>query len=209
MKCVNGHQVTDGARFCGDCGSAIVERFHPGESHFNATSDVPNNQRRTFPLLLSLKNSLIEDLVRQRGFRLAITPQNVLSASAGILLALTFISMSIAWLISESDSATTGASLWSLSGVIIGYIAVRLLDYRFMHAASTLTIMCVVWTPIALFADDISRRQIGLPMMLAGVTAFLFWLLPGFRARPVMILSSLVLIPLGISGLLSENSEYL
>jgi hypothetical protein len=46
-------------------------------------------------------------------------------------------------------------------------------------------------------------------MMLAGVTAFLFWLLPGFRARPVMMLSSLVLIPLGISGLLSENSEYL
>lgn len=206
MKCVNGHSVSDDARFCGACGSAIVERFHPGDPHLNSSNEVTNSQKRAFPLLMSLKSALIDDLVRQRTFRLAITPQNVLFTSSGILLALTFITMSISWLLSDSDSAVTGATLWALSGAILGYVLVRLLDFRFMHAASTLTILCVVWTPIALFVDAISRRQIGLPMILAGMTALLLWCLPGFRARPVMLVSCLILIPVGVSALLSESA---
>jgi hypothetical protein len=191
MNCVNGHSNTEGARFCGTCGGAVIG--------MSASVTSNNSGRTSGPFFDNLKNGFIADLGGGRFSTNQTNLQTILSFVAGSLMA-------IAVFFFESEVASkSGAIAWAVVGIAVAYLTAKFVGPLISAGSVTLFIPMAAVLCLAIFENSISENKYGPALLVLGLLYLCAWVLPVLRARQSLLAASLVSLVSGFIALASAS----
>lgn len=197
MRCINGHENEQQARFCGVCGQVLTQ----------SASAYPNNgSAGAFPSQMSsavsiqvLRSSLVTDLQSSRQHGFPIEFHSVLSMVSGVLFAIAAgLTALNAVADSDSDSPYAPGFFWAAFGCVAVYLIAKFVGPKMIVGATTAFVMLAGLSVLLLFGSSIEDGEIGLALIILGLVYGAAWALPILRARPALLASALVSFGTGI-----------
>ena len=205
MKCVNGHENTDAARFCGTCGQGMASSTG-GSSGFSGSAGAGQYQSPGITVQ-TLKIGLVNDLKAHRHSGYPTTLQSILGMVSGALFAAAIFYLSLDAIgSSESESPYAGGVFWSALGCVGLYLLVKFVSSDLIVGATTAFVPLAAFLSISLFGTSIEDGKIGLALFLLGIGYAAAWALPVLRGRPALLTSALLTSGLGLIVLMVQSS---
>ena len=205
MKCVNGHENTDAARFCGTCGQGMASSTG-GSSGFSGSAGAGQYQSPGITVE-TLKIGLVNDLKAHRHSGYPTTLQSILGMVSGALFAAAIFYLSLDAIgSSESESPYAGGVFWSALGCVGLYLLVKFVSSDLIVGATTAFVPLAAFLSISLFGTSIEDGKIGLALFLLGIGYAAAWALPVLRGRPALLTSALLTSGLGLIVLMVQSS---
>jgi hypothetical protein len=202
MFCSNGHENSDGVRFCGTCGASMAGGMSGGQ--FGGGVSSVGSSGVNFQ---SLKAALMADLQQHRHSGHQMNLQATLSMVSGALFALAIVVVSL-YTVSQSDAENpyTGAFVWSLLGVVASILVVRFVSKDLVAGATTAFVPLSIAAVIFLFGNQVGEGKTGLALIVIGLVNAAAWFLPVLRGRPALLTTALVTGGLGLLVLMVQSS---
>ena len=199
------------AKFCTACGTATAVALGTSPSpvqNVQPTFSMPvvqNSQNPSQWSSGSLKAGLLADLSLSRQTREPATISSSMQVAGGLSVGLGIILIAMQVESGGYETNTFGGFIVFL----LGLAGLWTLAYRvrnFIVGASAAVQLVLPVAVAALFLEKLSNGEIGLPLLIISVLFGVFWVLPGFRARPAFLASALFW---GITavGILSVQSQ--
>ena len=199
------------AKFCTACGTATAVALGTSPSpvqNVQPTFSMPvvqNSQNPSQWSSGSLKAGLLADLSLSRQTREPATISSSMQVAGGLSVGLGIILIALQVESGGYETNTFGGFIVFL----LGLAGLWTLAYRvrnFIVGASAAVQLVLPVAVAALFLEKLSNGEIGLPLLIISVLFGVFWVLPGFRARPAFLASALFW---GITavGILSVQSQ--
>ena len=205
MKCVNGHENTDAARFCGTCGQGMASSTG-GSSGFSGSAGAGQYQSPGITVQ-TLKIGLVNDLKAHRHSGYPTTLQSILGMVSGALFAAAIFYLSLDAIgSSESESPYAGGVFWSALGCVGLYLLVKFVSSDLIVGATTAFVPLAAFLSLSLFGTSIEDGKIGLALFLLGIGYAAAWALPVLRGRPALLTSALLTSGLGLIVLMVQSS---
>jgi hypothetical protein len=205
MKCVNGHENTDAARFCGTCGQGMASSAG-GPSGFSGSVGAGHYQSPGISVQ-TLKIGLVNDLKAHRHSGYPTTLQSILGMVSGALFAAAIFYLSVDAVDSSgSDSPYAGGVFWSALGCVGLYLLVKFVSSDLIVGATTAFVPLAAFLSLFLFGTSIEDGKIGLALFLLGIGYAAAWALPVLRGRPSLLTSALLTSGFGLIVLMVQSS---
>ena len=191
------------AKFCAVCGqSAALAR---GIESTPTPSGVSQSLQPSTPgIMQQLKIGLLTDLSAIRSSREPATVQSSLLAAGGVLVGFGICLLFMDLMYGGYDDNKLGGSILAIAAVAGLWFSGKKYSSYIVGAVSATQIIVPIFF-FGVFADEIERGKIGLPIFLTGITLGLFWALPGFRARPTLLATAAGWATTGLATLTIES----
>ena len=199
------------AKFCTACGTATAVALGTSPSpvqNVQPTFSMPvvqNSQNPSQWSSGSLKAGLLADLSLSRQTREPATISSSMQVAGGLSVGLGIILIAMQVESGGYETNTFGGFIVFL----LGLAGLWTLAYRvrnFIVGASAAVQLVLPVAVAALFLEKLSNGEIGLPLLIISVLFGVFWVLPGFRARPAF-LASAIFWGITAVGILSVQSQ--
>ena len=199
------------AKFCTACGTATAVALGTSPSpvqNVQPTFSMPvvqNSQNPSQWSSGSLKAGLLADLSLSRQTREPATISSSMQVAGGLSVGLGIILIDMQVESGGYETNTFGGFIVFL----LGLAGLWTLAYRvrnFIVGASAAVQLVLPVAVAALFLEKLSNGEIGLPLLIISVLFGVFWVLPGFRARPAF-LASAIFWGITAVGILSVQSQ--
>ena len=199
------------AKFCTACGTATAVALGTSPSpvqNVQPTFSMPvvqNSQNPSQWSSGSLKAGLLADLSLSRQTREPATISSSMQVAGGLSVGLGIILIALQVESGGYETNTFGGFIVFL----LGLAGLWTLAYRvrnFIVGASAAVQLVLPVAVAALFLEKLSNGEIGLPLLIISVLFGVFWVLPGFRARPAF-LASAIFWGITAVGILSVQSQ--
>ena len=199
------------AKFCTACGTATAVALGTSPSpvqNVQPTFSMPvvqNSQNPSQWSSGSLKAGLLADLSLSRQTREPATISSSMRVAGGLSVGLGIILIALQVESGGYETNTFGGFIVFL----LGLAGLWTLAYRvrnFIVGASAAVQLVLPVAVAALFLEKLSNGEIGLPLLIISVLFGVFWVLPGFRARPAF-LASAIFWGITAVGILSVQSQ--
>lgn len=197
MRCTNGHENEQQARFCGVCGQVLTQSTGAFPNAASASA-FPSQASNTVSIQ-ALRSSLINDLQssRQRGFPIEF--HSVLSMISGVLFAIAAGLLALnAVAESDSDSPYAPGFFWAAVGCVAAYLIAKFVGPKMIVGATTAFVALAGLAVLLLFGSSIEDGEIGLALIVLGLVYGVAWTMPILRARPALLTSALVTFGTGL-----------
>ena len=199
------------AKFCTACGTATAVALGTSPSpvqNVQPTFSMPvvqNSQNPSQWSSGSLKAGLLADLSLSRQTREPATISSSMQVAGGLSVGLGIILIALQVESGGYETNTFGGFIVFLLG-LAGLWTLAYKVRNFIVGASAAVQLVLPVAVAALFLEKLSNGEIGLPLLIISVLFGVFWVLPGFRARPAFLASALFW---GITavGILSVQSQ--
>ena len=199
------------AKFCTVCGTATAVALGTSPSpvqNVQPTFSMPvvqNSQNPSQWSSGSLKAGLLADLSLSRQTREPATISSSMQVAGGVSVGLGIILIAMQVESGGYETNTFGGFIVFLLG-LAGLWTLAYKVRNFIVGASAAVQLVLPVAVAALFLEKLSNGEIGLPLLIISVLFGVFWVLPGFRARPAFLASALFW---GITavGILSVQSQ--
>ena len=199
------------AKFCTACGTATAVALGTSPSpvqNVQPTFSMPvvqNSQNPSQWSSGSLKAGLLADLSLSRQTREPATISSSMQVAVGLSVGLGIILIALQVESGGYETNTFGGFIVFLLG-LAGLWTLAYKVRNFIVGASAAVQLVLPVAVAALFLEKLSNGEIGLPLLIISVLFGVFWVLPGFRARPAFLASALFW---GITavGILSVQSQ--
>ena len=199
------------AKFCTVCGTATAVALGTSPSpvqNVQPTFSMPvvqNSQNPSQWSSGSLKAGLLADLSLSRQTREPATISSSMQVAGGLSVGLGIILIALQVESGGYETNTFGGFIVFLLG-LAGLWTLAYKVRNFIVGASAAVQLVLPVAVAALFLEKLSNGEIGLPLLIISVLFGVFWVLPGFRARPAFLASALFW---GITavGILSVQSQ--
>ena len=199
------------AKFCTACGTATAVALGTSPSpvqNVQPTFSMPvvqNSQNPSQWSSGSLKAGLLADLSLSRQTREPATISSSMQVAGGLSVGLGIILIAMQVESGGYETNTFGGFIVFLLG-LAGLWTLAYKVRNFIVGASAAVQLVLPVAVAALFLEKLSNGEIGLPLLIISVLFGVFWVLPGFRARPAFLASALFW---GITavGILSVQSQ--
>ena len=199
------------AKFCTACGTATAVALGTSPSpvqNVQPTFSMPvvqNSQNSSQWSSGSIKAGLLADLSLSRQTREPATISSSMQVAGGLSVGLGIILIAMQVESGGYETNTFGGFIVFL----LGLAGLWTLAYRvrnFIVGASAAVQLVLPVAVAALFLEKLSNGEIGLPLLIISVLFGVFWVLPGFRARPAF-LASAIFWGITAVGILSVQSQ--
>lgn len=197
MRCTNGHENEEQARFCGVCGQVLTQTTAAFPN--NGSAGVSPPQVSGSISIQALRSSLITDLQssRQNGFPIEF--HSVLSMMSGVLFAIAAGLLALnAVAESDSDSPYAPGFFWAAVGCVAAYLIAKFVGPKMIVGATTAFVALAGLSVLLLFGSSIEDGEIGLAFIILGLVYGIAWAMPILRARPALLASALVTFGTGL-----------
>lgn len=201
------------AKFCTACGTATAVALGTSPSPSPAQNVQPtfsmpvvqNSQNSSQWSSGSIKAGLLADLSSSRQTRESATIASSLQVAGGLSIGLGIILIGMQVESGGYETNTFGGFLVFLLG-LAGLWTLAYKVRNFIVGASAAVQLVLPVAVAALFLGKLSSGEIGLPLLIISVIFGIFWVLPGFRARPAF-LASAIFWGITALGILSVQSQ--
>lgn len=199
------------AKFCTACGTPAAVALETSPSpvqNVQPTYPMPMAQSSQNPSQWSsanIKAGLLADLTLTRHTREPATIASSMQVAGGLSIGLGIILIAMQVESGGYETNTFGGFLV----FILGLAGLWTLAYKFRNfivGASAAVQLVLPVSVGALFLGKLSNGEIGLPLLIISVVFGIFWVLPGFRARPAF-LASAIFWGITALGVLSVQSQ--
>ena len=191
------------AKFCAVCGQSAIQARGLASSAAPSTA-VYTPQPSGPGLSTQLKIGLMADLAAIRSSREPATVQSSLLAAGGVLVGFGICLLFMDLMYGGYDDNKLGGSILAIAAVAGLWFSGKKYSSYIVGAVSATQIIVPIFF-FGVFADEIERGKIGLPIFLTGITLGLFWALPGFRARPTLLATAAGWATTGLATLTIES----
>ena len=184
------------AKFCTACGTANAVALGTSPSpaqNVQATYSMPvvqNTQNSSQWSSKSIKAGLLADLSLSRQTREPATIASSMQVAGGLSIGLGIILIAMQVESGGYETNTFGGFLVFLLG-LAGLWTLAYKVRNFIIGASSAVQIVLPVSVAALFLGKLSNGEIGLPLLVISVVFGIFWVLPGFRARPAFLASAI------------------
>lgn len=197
MRCSNGHENEQQARFCGVCGQVLTQNTTAFPNN-GSTGVIPPQTSATVSIQ-ALRSSLINDLQSSRFHGFPIEFHSVLSMMSGVLFAIAAGLLALnAVAESDSDSPYAPGFFWATVGCVAVYLIAKFIGPKMIVGATTAFVVLAGLSVLLLFGSSIEDGEIGLALIILGLVYGIAWVMPILRARPALLASALVSFGTGI-----------
>jgi len=166
---------------------------------------VQNSQKPSQWSSGSIKAGLLSDLSLSRQTREPATIASSMQVAGGLSIGLGIILIAMQVESGGYETNTFGGFLVFLLG-LVGLWTLAYKVRNFIVGASAAVQIVLPVSVAALFLGKLSNGEIGLPLLVISVVFGIFWVLPGFRARPAF-LASTIFWGITALGILSVQSK--